>query len=133
MNRKFTSLDQSKEEILHLLINKEKLTELLPPTNLRSKRYDPIKIYLYHSNSPDHATEECWALQHKIQNFIETGELKVASNIEVITVGENTLEMKGLLYPSEAESSDEVVVVITHLEGAQTTPLVVRGVASETD
>lgn len=65
-NQKFTPLNQPREEVLHLLINKGKITELLPPPNPKAKRYDPTKICLYHSNSPGHATEECWALQHKI-------------------------------------------------------------------
>lgn len=114
MNRKFTPLNQSKAEILHLLINKGKITELLPPSNPRAKRYDSTKVCLYHSNSPDHATEECWALQHKIQNFIKNKELKIVSNIEIIIVGENAME--SLIYPPEMESSDEVVVMITSIE-----------------
>lgn len=42
------------------------------------------------------------------------------------------MEIKGLLYPSEVESSEEVVAMITHIESTQVEPLVVQGVASET-
>lgn len=37
--------------------------------------------------------------------------------------------MEGLLYPSEAESLDEVVAMITYLECTKTRPIEVEGVA----
>lgn len=54
--------------------------------------------------------------------------MKIASNTEITTVEENKMEMKGLMYPLEAESSDEVVAMI--IIEAQAEPLVVPGVAS---
>lgn len=109
---------------MHLLIKKGKIIELLPPSNPRAKRYDPTKICLY-SNSPGHATEECWALHYKIQNLIENGELNKASNIEVTTVEEGKIKMKGLVYPPEMESLDEVVAMITNLNETQSGPLII--------
>lgn len=67
------------------------------------------------------------SLQHKIQNFIENGELRITSNIEVISLGENTMEIKGLLYPAELESLHKVIAGITYLEGVPTAPLIIRG------
>lgn len=114
-NRKFNPLNKPKEEVLYLLKSKGKITELLPPPNSRAKRHDPTKICLYHSNSLGHATKECWALQHKIQNLIKSGELKIASKFEIITTGEDKVKMKGLAYSLEMKSLDEVVAMITSL------------------
>lgn len=43
--------------------------------------------------------------------------MKIISNIAIITIGENKVEMKGLIYPPESENSDEVVAMITNLDG----------------
>lgn len=58
-NKKFIPLGRPKEVILYLLMDKGKITTLLPPLNPRATRYDPSKIRVYHSNSHGHATEEC--------------------------------------------------------------------------
>lgn len=56
----------------------------------------------------------------------------MASNIVIITVGENTVEIKSLICPLEMENLDEVVAMITYLEDTQTRPLIVQGMTSVT-
>ncbi|XP_071921398.1 uncharacterized protein [Coffea arabica] len=41
-----------------------------PPTG-----YDPHAICAYHSGSPGHTTGNCWALKHKIQDMIDSGDI----------------------------------------------------------
>ena len=33
--------------------------------------YDPQAVCAYHSGAPEHPTNNCWVLKHKIQNIIE--------------------------------------------------------------
>ncbi|XP_071913977.1 uncharacterized protein [Coffea arabica] len=37
--------------------------------------YDPHAICAYHSGSPGHTTGNCWALKHKIQDMIDSGDI----------------------------------------------------------
>nr|XP_027086568.1 uncharacterized protein LOC113708303 [Coffea arabica] len=37
--------------------------------------YDPHAICAYHSGSPGHTTGNCWALKHKIQGMIDSGDI----------------------------------------------------------
>ena len=43
-----------------------------PPANPKtsSPSYNPDARCAYHSGSPRHDTEDCWALKYKIQNMI---------------------------------------------------------------
>ena len=43
-----------------------------PPANpdTSSPKYNPNAKYAYHSNSPGHETDQCWALKNKIQDII---------------------------------------------------------------
>lgn len=71
-------------------------------------------------------------MQHKIQNLIESGELKIASNIEITTVEEGKVEMKSLKYPPKMESSEEVVAMVTNLDEMPGGPIIIHGLAKET-
>lgn len=64
-------LGESLEYILALLVAQRKITELLPPADPKSKRYDPTKRCAYHSGSPGHTIE------HKIQDLIESEDIVV--------------------------------------------------------
>ncbi|XP_027158321.1 uncharacterized protein LOC113759941 [Coffea eugenioides] len=37
--------------------------------------YDPQSFCAYHSGAPGHSTANCWALKHKIQDMIESGDI----------------------------------------------------------
>ena len=49
-----------------------------PPQNpyIASPRYNPDARCAYHSNSPGHDTDDCWALKNKIQDLIDKGVLE---------------------------------------------------------
>lgn len=57
----------------------------------------------------------------------------MASDIEIITIGENTIGMKTLIYPLEMESSNEVVAMITSFNKEQVGPLMIQGVANKVE
>ena len=44
-----------------------------PPSNpnISSPKYNPNAKCAYHSNSPGHETDQCWALKNKIQELID--------------------------------------------------------------
>ena len=44
-----------------------------PPSNpnVSSPKYNPNAKCAYHSNSPGHKTDQCWALKNKIQDLID--------------------------------------------------------------
>lgn len=48
-------------------------------------------------------------------------------------MGEGKVEMKGLAYPPEMVSSDEVVAMITNLNEARARTVVIQGVMEETE
>lgn len=96
-DRKFTPLGMPNEEILHLLLAKGKIT-FLPLLDPNAKRYDPSKVCVFHSNSPGHSTEECWALKHKIQNLIDQRELVMTSNTYISMIEECRTEPKASKY-----------------------------------
>ena len=44
--------------------------------NTTSPHYHPNARCAYHSESPDHDTNNCWALKNKIQDLIEAKEIE---------------------------------------------------------
>ena len=60
-----------------------------PPANPKtsSPSYNPDARCAYHSGSPGHDTEDCWALKYKIQNMIDAKEIEFepAETSNVIT------------------------------------------------
>lgn len=126
-NRKFTPLNQPKEEILHILIAQGEITEFLPPPDPRSKRYNPARICVYHSNAPGHDTEDCWALHHKIHNLIEVGRLNVLIGRVTLPMKEPLLEAKRLTRSLGTVNPGNIVAVITSMDVTSTTPLIISG------
>ena len=49
-----------------------------PPQNpnITSPHYNPNARCAYHSNSPGHDTNDCWALKNKVQDLIEAKEIE---------------------------------------------------------
>ena len=41
-----------------------------------SAKYNPDARGAYHSGSPEHDTNDCWALKYKIQNMINAKEIE---------------------------------------------------------
>ena len=56
----------------HLLrSNLVTLKEAPKNPNTTSPHYHPNARYAYHSKSPDHDTNNCWALKNKVQDLLE--------------------------------------------------------------
>ena len=75
------SLDQA---LKHML--KAKLVTLRDPPqnpNIASPRYNPDARYAFHSNSPGHDTNSCWALRNKIQDLIDEGTLELTQDGQI--------------------------------------------------
>ena len=47
-----------------------------PNPKTSSLNYNPAEICAYHSGSPGHDTNDCWALKYKIQNMIDAKEIE---------------------------------------------------------
>ena len=65
------------EVLPHLLIsNIATLKEAPKNPNTTSPRYNPNAQCVYHSESPGHDTNDCWALRNKVQDLIEAKEIE---------------------------------------------------------
>src|ERR1051325_9525708 len=51
-----------------------------------SPRYNPNAKCAYHSNSPGHSTDDCWALKNKIQDMIEVKQIEFDPPVETPNV-----------------------------------------------
>ena len=73
--RQFTKLNVSLPQALQQLMRLNLVTLKDPPKNPNRtpSRYNPNAHCAYHSDSPGHATEDCWTLKNKIQDLIEEG------------------------------------------------------------
>ena len=61
----------------HLLkTNLETLKETPKNLNTASPRYNPNARCAYHSESPGHDTNDCWALKNKVQDLINAKEIE---------------------------------------------------------
>ena len=76
--RQFTTLNVPLPQALQQLLRLNLVTRKNPPKNPNRtpSRYDPNAHYAYHSDSPGHATEDCWTLKNKIQDLIEEGAME---------------------------------------------------------
>ena len=65
------------EVLPHLLrSNLTTLKEAPKNPNTSSPRYNPNAHCAYHSESPGHDTNDCWALRNKVQDLIEAKEIE---------------------------------------------------------
>ena len=76
--RQFTRLSMTLSQILPQLLETKLVTLKEAPKfqNTTSPKYNPNARCAYHSDSPGHATEDCWALKNKIQDLIDEGALE---------------------------------------------------------
>ena len=44
--------------------------------NTTSPKYNPNARCAYHSDSPGHSTDDCWALRNKVQDLIDAKEIQ---------------------------------------------------------
>ena len=52
------------------------LKEALKILNTTSPKYNPNARCAYHSDSPRHNTDDCWALKNKVQDLINAKEIE---------------------------------------------------------
>ena len=66
--RQFTRISMSLSQALQHLLKANLVTLCNPPSNpdVSSPNYKPNAKCAYHSNSPGHETDQCWALKNKI-------------------------------------------------------------------
>ena len=71
--RQFTEMNMPLSQVLQHLLKKNLITlrEPHPNTNTSSPSYNPNARCAFHSNSPGHDTDSCWALKHQIQDLID--------------------------------------------------------------
>ncbi|XP_058774379.1 uncharacterized protein LOC131648660 [Vicia villosa] len=76
--RQFTKINMPLSQALQHLLKANLITIRDPPKNdtTTSPGYDPNAKCAYHSNSPAHHADNCWALRTKIQDMIDVGEIK---------------------------------------------------------
>ena len=76
--RQFTETEIPSFFILKRLLEVNLLTVKDPPQklNISSPRFNPDEFCVYHSCSPGHSTNDCWALKNKIQDLIDIGVLE---------------------------------------------------------
>ena len=73
--RHFSETDIPSSFILKRLLEVNLITLKDPPKNPNrtAPRYNPDAHCAYHSDSPGHATDDCWTLKNKIQDLIDEG------------------------------------------------------------
>ena len=76
--RQFTKIGMPLSQALQHLLKVELISLRDPPQNpnISSPKYNLNMRCAYHSNSPRHDTNNCWALKNKIQNIIDNKEIK---------------------------------------------------------
>nr|XP_027067607.1 uncharacterized protein LOC113693243 [Coffea arabica] len=75
--RTFTNLGRPIDQLYEQLKAAGKIGTVPPKIYPRGPPagYDPHVICAYHSGSPGHTTGNCWALKHKIQDMIDSGDI----------------------------------------------------------
>ena len=65
-------------QALQHLLQANLVTLCDPPSNpnVSSPKYNPNTKCVYHSDSPGHETDHCWALQFKIQDLVNNKTIK---------------------------------------------------------
>ena len=76
--RQFTRLSMTLSQILPQLLKTNLVTLRDPPKNPNKtpSRYNPNARCAYHSDSPGHATDDCWTLRNKVQDLIDAKEVE---------------------------------------------------------
>ena len=76
--RQFTETDIPSSLILERLleVNLTALRDPIRNPNTSAPSYHPDAFCVYHSYSPGHDTDSCWALKNKIQDLIDIGVLR---------------------------------------------------------
>ncbi|XP_058758597.1 uncharacterized protein LOC131631842 [Vicia villosa] len=76
--RNFTKINMPISQALQHLLKVNLITLRDPPKNVNtsSPSYRPDATCAYHSNSPGHDADHCWALKNKIQDMIDAGEIE---------------------------------------------------------
>ena len=76
--RQYTRLNMPLSQILPQLLKTKLITLREAPKNpdTTSPQYKPNARCAYHSNSPGHDTNNCWALKNKVQDLIEAKEIE---------------------------------------------------------
>ena len=79
--RQFTNINMPWSQALQHMLKMNLIAVIDPPTNPKtsSPSYNPEARCAYHSDSPGHDTEDCWALKYKIQNMIDAKEIEFES------------------------------------------------------
>lgn len=98
-----------------MLVAQGEITEFLPPPDPRSKKYDSTRVCIFHSIALGHATEDCWALSHKIQNLIEVGKLKVGNDL--VTVEESMMKARKSTFSPGPVNARDTITGIAYEEG----------------
>ena len=72
--RRFTWINMTISQVLKT--NLTTLKEAPKNPNTASPRYNPNARCAYHSESPGHDTNDCWALKNKVQDLINAKEIE---------------------------------------------------------
>ena len=76
--RQFTKINMPPTQALQHMLKAELITLKAPfqNPNTSSLTYHPNERCAYHSDSPGHDTNNCWALKNKIQDMIDAKEIE---------------------------------------------------------
>ena len=76
--RQYTRLSMTLSQILPQLLSTNLVTLKEAPkvVNTASPKYNPNARCSYHSDSPGHTTDDCWALRNKVQDLIDAKEIQ---------------------------------------------------------
>ena len=109
LRRQFTKINMQLSQALQHLLKADLVTLQDPPSNpnTASPKFNPNAKCAYHSNSPEHDTDQCWALKNKIRDLIDnrTIEFDPPTTLNVITApmpnhGKGVSQLKTLfLFP----------------------------------
>ena len=76
--REYSRLSMTLSQILPQLLSTNLVTIKEAPkvVNTASPKYNPNARCAYHSDSPGHTTDDCWALRNKVQDLIDAKEIQ---------------------------------------------------------
>src|ERR1051325_1183502 len=117
--RQITKINMPLSQALQHMLKAELITLRDPPQHVNTSypKYNPNARCGYHSNSPGHDTNNCWALKNKIQDMIEAQEIEFDPSIETPNVINAPMPDHGKI--TNAIDNDSYVFVVNEL----TTPL----------
>ena len=78
LQRQFTQINMPLSQALQHMLKMNLISVINPHPNPKtfSPSYNPDARCAYHSDSPGHDTNDCWALRYKIQSLIDEGMLE---------------------------------------------------------